>query len=181
VLPLVEEVSRANDTNHSPDAPACSRWLRLLHASLETATLHASERRDELGQLADASRALADIDFRFLYDPSRRLFAIGFNATEHRLDAGYYDLLASESRLASYVLVARRQLEQDHWFALGRLLTTTDGAPTLLSWSGSMFEYLMPMLVMPSWSGTLLDHSCRAAVHRQISYAEQRGVPWGIS
>ena len=181
VLPLVEEVARANDTNHSPDAPACSRWLRLLHASLETATLHASERRDELGQLADASRALADIDFRFLYDPSRRLFAIGFNATEHRLDAGYYDLLASESRLASYVLVARRQLDQDHWFALGRLLTTTDGAPTLLSWSGSMFEYLMPMLVMPSWSGTLLDHSCRAAVHRQISYAQQRGVPWGIS
>jgi cyclic beta-1,2-glucan synthetase len=181
VLPLVEEVARANDTNHSVDAPACSRWLRLLHASLESAAIHASERRDELGQLAAASRALTDIDFRFLYDPSRRLFAIGFNATEHRLDAGYYDLLASEARLASYVLVARRQLDQDHWFALGRLLTTADGAPTLLSWSGSMFEYLMPMLVMPSWSGTLLDHSCRAAVHRQIGYAAHRGVPWGIS
>ncbi len=180
-LPLVEEVARANDTNHSPDAPACSRWLGLLHASLADAAQHAAARRDELGRLAAASRELAEVDFRFLYDPSRRLFAIGFNATEHCLDAGYYDLLASEARLASYVLVARRQFDQDHWFALGRLLTTADGAPTLLSWSGSMFEYLMPLLVMPSWSGTLLDQSCRSAVHRQIGYAHRRGVPWGIS
>jgi cellobiose phosphorylase len=181
LLPLVEEVQQANDTNHSPDAPACARWLGLLHAAIAAAAQHAAARRDELGRLAAACRELADIDFRFLYDPSRRLFSIGFNATEHRLDASYYDMLASEARLASYVLVARREFEQDHWFALSRLLTTADGAPTLLSWSGSMFEYLMPLLVMPSWNGTLLDHSCRAAVHRQISYARGRGVPWGIS
>ena len=180
-LPLVEEVARANATNHSPDAPACSRWLGLLHASLADAAHHAAARRDELSRLAAASREFADVDFLFLYDPSRRLFSIGFNATEHRLDAGYYDLLASEARLASYVLVARRQLDQDHWFALGRLLTTADGAPTLLSWSGSLFEYLMPLLVMPSWTGTLLDQSCRSAVHRHIGYARHRGVPWGIS
>ena len=181
LLPLVEEVQQANDTNHSPDAPACSHWLGLLHAAVSRAAEHAAARRDELSQLAAACRELADIDFRFLYDPSRRLFSIGFNATEHRLDTGYYDMLASEARLGSYVLIARGQLDQDHWFSLGRLLTTADGAPTLLSWSGSMFEYLMPMLVMPSWSGTLLDHSCHAAVHRQIGYARQRGVPWGIS
>ena len=181
LLPLLTEVGRANDTNHSPDAPACARWLTLLQVAIQDAAQHAADRQDDLARLAAASRELADIDFRFLYDPSRRLFAIGFNATEHRLDAGYYDLLASEARLASYVLVARRQLEQEHWFALGRLLTSADGAPTLLSWSGSMFEYLMPMLLMPSWTGTLLDHSCRAAVHHQISYARRRGVPWGIS
>jgi len=181
LLPLVEEVQQANDKNHSSDTPACSRWLGLLHAAVTDAAQHAAARRDELGRLASACRELADIDFRFLYDPSRRLFSIGFNATEHRLDASYYDMLASEARLASYVLVARRQFEQDHWFALSRLLTTADGAPTLLSWSGSMFEYLMPLLVMPSWSDTLLDHSCRAAVHRQIGYARGRGVPWGIS
>jgi cyclic beta-1,2-glucan synthetase len=181
LLPLVEEVRRANDTNHSPDAPACSHWLGLLHTAVATAAEHAAVRRDELGRLVTACRECADIDFRFLYDPSRRLFSIGFNATEHRLDTGYYDLLASEARLASYVLIARRQFDQDHWFALGRLLTTADGAPTLLSWSGSMFEYLMPLLVMPSWSGTLLDHSCRAAVQRQIGYARRHGVPWGIS
>ena len=181
VVPLVDEVARANDTNHSPDAPACSRWLRLLRASLESAARNAAARRDELGRLATVSREFADVDFRFLYDPSRRLFAIGFNATDHRLDAGYYDLLASEARLASYVLVARRQFDQDHWFALGRLVTTASGSTALLSWSGSMFEYLMPLLVMPSWRGTLLDQSCRAAVHRQIGYARGRGVPWGIS
>jgi len=181
VLPLVEEVERANDGHDSPEAVACSRWLGRLHGAIEDAGRHAAARLNELSRLASASRALADLDFRFLYDPSRRLFAIGFNATEHRLDAGFYDLLASEARLASYVLVARRQLDQDHWFALGRLLTTADGGPTLLSWSGSMFEYLMPMLMMPSWNGTLLDHSCRAAVHHQIHYARRRGVPWGIS
>ncbi len=181
LLPLVEEVQRANDTNHSADAPACSRWLGMLHTAVADAAEHAAARRAELGRLTSICRELADMDFNFLYDQSRRLFSIGFNATEHRLDASYYDMLASEARLASYVLVARRQLDQDHWFALGRLLTTADGAPTLLSWSGSMFEYLMPMLVMPSWSGTLLDHSCRAAVHRQIGYARGRGVPWGIS
>jgi hypothetical protein len=87
-LPLVEEVARANATNHSPDAPACSRWLGLLHASLADAAHHAAARRDELSRLAAASREFADVDFLFLYDPSRRLFSIGFNATEHRLDAG---------------------------------------------------------------------------------------------
>ena len=181
VLPIVEEVQRANDTDLSPTAPACSQWLGLLHAALTTARQHAAARIEELVRLAAECRGLADVDFRFLYDPVRRLFSIGFNATEHRLDAGYYDLLASEARLGSYVLIARRQLDQDHWFALGRLLTSAGGAPTLLSWSGSMFEYLMPLLVMPSWEGTLLDHSCRAAVHRQIRYGQRRGVPWGIS
>ena len=181
LLPLVEEVQRANNTDHSPDAASCRHWLGLLHGAVVEAAAHGAARRDELGRLASACRNFADIDFRFLYEPSRRLFSIGFNATEHRLDASYYDMLASEARLASYVLVARHQFDQDHWFALSRLLTTADGAPTLLSWSGSMFEYLMPLLVMPSWSGTLLDHSCRAAVHRQIAYARGRGVPWGIS
>ena len=180
-LPIIEEVARATATNSSPDASASSRWLGLLHAALDDAARNATARLAELDRLAAACRSLADIDFRFLYDPARRLFSIGFNVTDHRLDSGFYDLLASESRLASYVLVARRQLEQDHWFALGRLLTNTSGGATLLSWSGSMFEYLMPMLLMPSWEGTLLDHSCRASVRRQIEYAGRRSVPWGIS
>ncbi|MEJ7592261.1 MAG: glucoamylase family protein [Planctomycetaceae bacterium] len=91
------------------------------------------------------------------------------------------DLLASEARLASFVLIAQGHFSQEHWFALGRLLTTAGGAPALLSWSGSMFEYLMPMLVMPTYEGTLLDQTCRAVVRRQINYGRQRGVPWGIS
>ena len=79
------------------------------------------------------------------------------------------------------MLIAQGQVSQEHWFALGRLLTSTGGATTLLSWSGSMFEYLMPLLVMPTYENTLLDQTYQAAVRRQIAYGKQRGVPWGIS
>ena len=100
---------------------------------------------------------------------------------ERRRDASYYDLLASEARLAGFVAIAQGQLPQQSWFALGRLLVNAGSGPTLLSWSGSMFEYLMPLLVMPTYDNTLLDESCRAAVRRQIEYGAQRGVPWGMS
>src|SRR6185503_13957796 len=121
------------------------------------------------------------MDFSFLFDKSRELFSIGFNVHEHRLDGGFYDLLASEARFGSYVTISQGQFNQEHWFALGRLLTTARGAAALLSWSGSMFEYLMPLLVMPSYEQTLLDVSYQSAVARQIDYGKQRGVPWGIS
>ncbi|GAB2562297.1 cyclic beta 1-2 glucan synthetase [Dyella jejuensis] len=141
----------------------------------------ASLRRDDILRLAAAISELAVMDFSFLYDARKKLLSIGYNVDERRLDAGCYDLLASEARLASYVAIAQGQLPQDGWFALSRLLTTTGGEPVLLSWSGSMFEYLMPMLVMPSYAGTLLDRTCRAAVARQIEYGQQAGVPWGVS
>jgi cyclic beta-1,2-glucan synthetase len=142
---------------------------------------HARERIALLEHLANQAGALALVDYRFLYDSTRDLLAIGYNVDERRLDAGYYDLLASEARLASFVAIAQGQLPQDNWFTLGRLLTTSGGEPVLLSWTGSMFEYLMPMLVMPSYEGTLLDQSCRAAVARQIEYGNQLNVPWGVS
>jgi hypothetical protein len=106
---------------------------------------------------------------------------IGYNVSERRRDASYYDLLASEARLASFVAIAQGQLPQESWFALGRLLTIVAGEPTLLSWSGSMFEYLMPLLVMPTYENTLLDQTYRTAVARQIEYGKERGVPWGVS
>ena len=87
-------------------------------------------------------------------------------------------MLASEARLTSFLAVSHGQLPREHWFALGRMITVTDGKPVLLSWSGSMFEYLMPMLLMPSFCRTLLDVSCRRAVRRQIHFARQRTVPW---
>ncbi len=89
----------------------------------------------------------------------------------------FYDLLASEARLASYILVAQSDFGQEHWFALGRLLTSAGSVPALLSWSGSMFEYLMPLLVMPKYEHTLLDRTYQAIVLRQIEYGRQRGVP----
>ena len=109
------------------------------------------------------------------------LLAIGYNVTERRRDESYYDLLASEARLGYFVAIAQGQLPQESWFALGRLLTRAAGDATLLSWSGSMFEYLMPLLVMPSYDHTLLDQTYRTAVARQIAYGKERGVPWGVS
>ena len=134
-----------------------------------------------LDRLAAACVDFASADYRFLYDRRRHLFAIGFNVTENRRDPGSYDLLASEVRFGVYVAIAAGQLPQDSWFALGRQLTAHDGPPALLSWSGSMFEYLMPALLMPTFPGSLLGQTCQAVVARQIAYGRERNVPWGIS
>jgi cyclic beta-1,2-glucan synthetase len=158
------------------DTPADSEiaWLR-------EASGHARECIVHLGELANACDELAGMDFAFLYDRSKELFTIGYNVHELRRDAGSYDLLASEARLGSFVAIAQGQVPQDHWFSMGRLLVASRGDPVLVSWSGSMFEYLMPQLVMPSYEKTLLDHTCRAVVEQQIRYGDAHGVPWGIS
>ena len=155
--------------------------LLALMAKVEEGSHRAAARIEALADLADQAGRLAQSDYTFLYDEMRHLLAIGYTPSEHRRDTGYYDLLASEARLSVFVAIAQGALPQESWFALGRTLTHMGGEPVLLSWSGSMFEYLMPMLVMPSYQDSLLDHSCRAAVRRQIEYGKQRGVPWGIS
>ena len=132
-------------------------------------------------QLAERAAGFARPDYGFLHDRARDLFSIGFNVDDHRRDLGYYDLLASEARLGIFVAIAQGQVSPKSWFSLGRLLTQAGGAPVLLSWSGSMFEYLMPNLVMPAYPGSLLEHTGRAAVTRQIAYGRERDVPWGIS
>jgi cellobiose phosphorylase len=131
--------------------------------------------------LALQANALAAMDYDFLFDKVRRQLVIGYNVGERRCDSSYYDLLASEARLCNFVAIAQGKLPQDSWFALGRLLTSMGGESILLSWSGSMFEYLMPLLVMPTYQNTLLDQTYLAAVERQIEYGKQRGVPWGMS
>jgi len=148
---------------------------------LREATEHAHVRLQALESLARQCDELAAMDFGFLFNPARDLFATGFNVTERRFDTGFYDLLASEARLCSYVAIALGQVPQEHWFSMGRLLVTSHGETILISWSGSMFEYLMPLLVMPNYENTLLDHTCRAAVRQQIEYGKLRNVPWGIS
>jgi len=142
--------------------------------------------RERLERLSRRAAAFADgMSFRFLYDPQRSLLAIGYRAADAegpgRLDPGHYDLLASEARLASFIAIAKGDLPEKHWFHLGRAVTSVRGSPTLLSWSATIFEYLMPLLVMRSTPETLLDESCRMAVRRQRDYAAERGVPWGIS
>jgi len=123
----------------------------------------------------------SQVEFRFLYDERRELFAIGYQQSSHSRDDSYYDLLASEARLASFLAIARNDVPVDHWFHLGRTLTRSSGSTALVSWSGSMFEYLMPVLVMHSYPYTLLDQTCRSAVQRQIAFGDSHGVPWGTS
>jgi cyclic beta-1,2-glucan synthetase len=141
----------------------------------------AAERILTIERLALQSEEMSRMEFDFLFDKASHLLAIGYNVDGHRRDTGYYDLLASEARLCCFLGIAQGQLPQESWFALGRLLTNAGGEPVLVSWSGSMFEYLMPLLVMPTYDRTLLDETCKAAVARQIEYGRERGVAWGIS
>ncbi|CAK9889463.1 MULTISPECIES: glycoside hydrolase family 94 protein [Pseudomonas] len=156
-------------------------WPAAEQAQVNAVRSLARERIRSAVLLAEQAATLARMDFSFLYDHQRDLFVIGYNVDEQRLDSAFYDLLASEMRLTNFVVIAQGQIPQESWFALGRLLTSNAGEPVLLSWSGSMFEYLMPMLVMPSYQGTLLEQSCRAAVNRQIAHGNQLGIPWGVS
>ncbi len=142
---------------------------------------HAKERIELIEALVRQSGEFANMEYGFLYDKSRHLQTVGYNVEDRRRDSSYYDLLASEARLSSFVAIAQDQVPQESWFALGRLLTTIDGEPILLSWSGSMFEYLMPLLIMPEYENSLLYQTCKSAVNRQIEYGKLRGVPWGIS
>jgi cyclic beta-1,2-glucan glucanotransferase len=128
-----------------------------------------------------ADRMVQAMEFRFLFDEARKLFSIGYRVADGTLDANCYDLLASEARLASFVAIAKGEAPPSHWFHLGRALTPVDRGSALISWSGSMFEYLMPALVMRSPEASLLSQTYRLIVRRQIEYGAERGVPWGVS
>ncbi|MEO8054248.1 MAG: response regulator [Acidobacteriota bacterium] len=140
---------------------------------------------DRAEDLARRAAALADgMDFAALYDAGRGLFVTGCRPTAQGnavRDETFYDLLASEARVASFLAIAKGDVPQSHWFRLGRLAVSLHGVPTLLSWSGSMFEYLMPLLFTRTWPVTLLDESCRMAVRRQREWGRSNGVPWGSS
>jgi cyclic beta-1,2-glucan synthetase len=174
-----------------PAREEAAEWCRALRDAIVAALEEgkdaaAGDRRARLEKEAQRAEALAEqMDFRFLFDEHRRIFAIGYRLADAegpgRLDPGYYDLLASEARVASFFAIAKGDVGQDHWFHLGLPITSVHGVPTLVSWSGTLFEYAMPLLVTRSYPGTLLDLSCRMALRRQVEYARERGVPWGIS
>ena len=174
-LPVFEQPAGATATHEERE------WLAGLRQQIATAGGRAQARIAEIERLALQAGGLAQMEYGFLYNEARHLLAIGYNVADRRQDTSYYDLLASEARLTTFIAIAQGQLPQESWFALGRLLTTTGGAPILLSWSGSMFEYLMPLLVMPTYENTLLDETYAVAVARQIAYGKQRGVAWGMS
>jgi len=170
------------DPGHFSNVPTLAE-LASAHAAGAVAPgcKRALERLRVIDDLIERCRELALMDFEFLYDTTSGLLSIGYDVNERRRDPSCYDLLASEARLASFLLITQGQVPQKHWFALGRLLTSHGGDVSLISWSGSMFEYLMPQLIMPGYENTLLGQTCKAAVSRQIEYGRQRNVPWGIS
>jgi cyclic beta-1,2-glucan synthetase len=155
---------------------------RLLHGRLPAAFDNAAMLSQSLRRLADdADRLAGNMDFSFLYDSKRDLFSMGYNVTAGALDPFHYDLLASEARTAVFVAAAKGEVRQEAWFQLGRPFTSYMGERLLLSWSGTMFEYLMPALWMRSHPDTIIDQTLRAAVHCQQKYGRRNGVPWGIS
>ena len=137
---------------------------------------------DRLATIADLTRSMFEgMEFGFLFDASRQLLSIGYRDSDASLDSNFYDLLASEARLASFVAIAKGDVPAKHWFRLGRTLTPIDGSSCLISWSGSMFEYLMPSVVMRAPAGSLLEETNRLAVWRQEKYGDELRVPWGMS
>jgi cyclic beta-1,2-glucan synthetase len=181
LCPLIEEALRDRPGEPvivpPPERERLTAWLSCLHEASD----RARQRLLALEGLARQTSELAAMDFTFLFDPVRDLFSIGYSVTERRLDASFYDLLASEARLCSFVVIAQGQVSQDHWFSLGRLLVASQGEPVLVSWGGSLFEYLMPLLVMPTHDHTLLDQAYQGAVAQQIAHGRLHGVPWGVS
>ena len=148
-----------------------------------------SEARQNVDCLLTALREISQqahdvaeaMDFTFLMDKPRQLVSVGFDAGANELQPYFYDLLATEPRTALFVAIAKEDIPQDCWFRLRRPFTTDRGRPVLLSWTGTMFEYLMPTIWMRSYRNTLLHRACVAAVRSQQEYATEKGVPWGIS
>jgi cellobiose phosphorylase len=131
--------------------------------------------------IASISSLFKEVDYSFLYRQDQRLFRIGFHVDSATVDNSTYDLLASEARILSLVAIAKGDVPYKHWFALGRTLADTFSGKCLASWSGTMFEYLMPLLFMRNHPGTLIFESCKVAVKAQQRYSQHLGIPWGIS
>jgi cyclic beta-1,2-glucan synthetase len=158
------------------------RWLRQLIQDLRQAKANVTELFDQINNLAHSIEFhLERIEFTFLYDEQREVFYLGYELESGRMDQNHYDLLASEARTASLFAIAQNQVPRSHWLHLARPFTSISGTPTLVSWNGSMFEYLMPNLFTHTYPETLLDETSKGVVQAQIDYGKQNKVPWGIS
>jgi cyclic beta-1,2-glucan synthetase len=163
-------------------ARAVSRSTEAHRQDLAQVAEAGSVQRERLAVLESTARSMAlAMEFGFLLDHDRQLLSIGYLVNEGSLDSNCYDLLASEARLASFFAIAKGDVPAKHWFRLGRAATPVAQGAALISWSGSMFEYLMPSLVMRAPAGSLLEQTNRLIVRRQIAYAAKLGLPWGIS
>jgi len=172
---LVDMETSLQNTLSVSELETISKILRRAMNQVQALTKRLVNMTDQLDNL------FQEMDFSFLYDSKSKLFAIGYAVNEGALDPNYYDMLASEARLSSFIAIAKRDVPSTHWFHLGRRVTRAAGGTVLLSWSGSMFEYLMPSLVMFTPRYSLLDQTCRLVIKQQIQYAKKQNVPWGIS
>lgn len=166
----------------APSDPKVLEWTRQMARALDQGADFSMKLTENLVNIARrASERAFGMNFQSLYDDETRTFYIGYNLSSDRMDPHHYDLLASEARLASYLAISKRDVPVDHWFHLGRPIATAGRSLITLSWNGSMFEYLMPTLLLPSDSSRLLGQSERAAVAAQRLYAQNLGLPWGVS
>jgi cyclic beta-1,2-glucan synthetase len=157
-------------------------WMNQIIEAVMESDQFCKEFIDQYQKLIEAIEVQSEgISFAPLYNDSRQLFSIGYNVDENKLTNSYYDLLASEARQASYIAIARGEVPPKHWFMMGRLLTVIDHYKGLVSWSGTMFEYLMPLLLMKSFRNTLLDETYSFVIKSQQKYGKVRGMPWGAS
>ena len=157
-------------------------WLQTLSDAEEKARKLSEEMLQRTDYVTlTVQKIMSATNMRFLFDTERQLFSTGFNVTERRMDPGHYDLLASEARLGSFLSIARGEISVEHWWALGRPYGSAYGVRALLSWSGTMFEYLMPLLLTRTFQNSMLDEACKSAVRCQIAYARKRDMPWGVS
>ena len=167
---------------NGPHDSQLALWMERAIASHADAQWFAGETLGELERLTEKVRKLAaGMNMRFLYAPKQKLFSIGYDVSADRLDGSSYDLLASEARLGSFVAIARGDVPMEHWFSMGRPYGAIGRQRVLLSWTGTMFEYLMPLIFQRSFANSLLDKAAREAVAVQIAYGNKLGVPWGIS
>lgn len=166
---------------HHPDHKH-KDWLKKLHEAMKTNQWLAGEKIEQASEIAaELKHVVENMNMGFLYNKERKLFTIGYHVDDCKLDSSYYDLLASEARIASLVSIAKGDVPIEHWWALGRPYGILYGIQVLLSWGGTMFEYLMPMLFNKNFPDSLLGQGCKAAVECQIMYGNKRGIPWGIS
>jgi len=180
LAPLIEKIM-TDISLVGDESRGLREWFLKLYDAIKEAGTRSAERIKAIDYIVLRCNEISSIEYEFLYDKKTDLLSIGYNVSEHKVDPGCYDLLASEARFCSFVAIAQGRMPQDHWFKLGRMIAKVEGDPVLVSWGGSMFEYLMPLLVMPNYEGSLLDRTYKAAVSGQIRYAAKNNIPWGIS
>ena len=182
ILKIVDNITKSTVKIKGQSLQEGFSWLNQIVEAVVESNRYSQDFISRYERLIERIEKLStEISFKPLYNEGRQLFSIGYNVDEKKLTNSYYDLLASEARQASYIAIARGEVPPKHWFVLGRSLTVIDHYKGLVSWSGTMFEYLMPLLLMKSYRNTLLDETYSFVIKSQQKYGKAREMPWGVS